>query len=182
VVGLVGLVPDPENGGRLGFAAEGDAVALVGPFAPDLAASELAKLRGEALPDGLAAVDAAAVRSAQEAVRDAVRGGSLASAHDIAEGGLAVALAECCLAGGIGAEVALEPEGDALGTLFGEGVGGFVVSGGGDALAALARRAPVMRLGRVGGDALRIFDGESSFELGLDGLREAHSALGTLFP
>jgi phosphoribosylformylglycinamidine synthase len=182
VVGLVGLVPDPERGGRLGFAAEGDAIALVGPFAPSLAASELAKLRGEALPDQLAEIDASAVRATQEAVRDAVRAGSLASAHDIAEGGLAVALAECCLAGGIGAEVALDPEGDALGTLFGEGAGGFVVSGGGDALAALARQAPVVRLGCTGGDALRIFDGESSFEVGLDALREAHSALGPLFP
>jgi phosphoribosylformylglycinamidine synthase subunit PurL len=182
VVGLVGLVPDPQRGGRLGFATEGDAVALVGPFAPDLAASELAKLRGEALPDSLPEIDAAAVRAAQEAVRDAVRSGSLASAHDIAEGGLAVALAESCLAGGIGAEVALEPEGDALSVLFGEGVGGFVVSGGGDALAALARRVPVVRLGRVGGDALRIFDGESSLEAGLDALGEAHSALGALFP
>ena len=138
VVGLVGLMPDPEMGGRLGFAAEGDAIALVGPFAPELAASELAKLRGEPLPDRLADVDAAAVRAVQEAVRDAVRAGDLASAHDVAEGGLAVALAECCLAGGLGAEVAIEPDGDCAAALFGEGVGGFVVTGGSDALAALA--------------------------------------------
>jgi phosphoribosylformylglycinamidine synthase subunit PurL len=182
VVGLVGLVSDPQRSGRLGFAAEGDAIALVGPFAPSLAASELAKLRGEALPEELAEIDAAAVRATQEAVRDAVRSGTLSTAHDIAEGGLAVALAECCLAGGIGAEVALDPDGDALGALFGEGVGGFVVAGGGDALSALARRAPVARLGRVGGDALRVFDGESSLEVGLDTLAEAHAGLEPLFP
>ena len=54
VIGMVGRLPDARRAGRLGFAREGDAIALVGPFAPSLAASELAKLRGEALPDGLA--------------------------------------------------------------------------------------------------------------------------------
>ena len=78
----------------------------------------------------------------QEAVRDAVRAGDLESAHDVAEGGLAVALAECCLAGGLGAEVAIEPDGDCAAALFGEGVGGFVVTGGSDALAALAGARP----------------------------------------
>ena len=43
-------------------------------------------------------------------MREAVRAGALSSAHDIAEGGLAVALAECCLVGGVGAQVEL-PEG-----------------------------------------------------------------------
>ena len=46
-------------------------------------------------------------RASQRAIRDAVRAGALSSAHDIAEGGLATALAECCLAGGLGAEVVL---------------------------------------------------------------------------
>src|SRR5207237_10458478 len=104
VVGMVGELPDVPKAGRLGFQAEGDAVALVGWSAePSLAASELAKLRGEALPDGLPAVDLDAVLATQAVVRDAVRAGTLASAHDIAEGGLAVALAECCVGPGLGA-------------------------------------------------------------------------------
>ena len=45
--------PTPRARAALAFAAEGDAVGLVGPFAPALPGSELAKLRGEALPDGL---------------------------------------------------------------------------------------------------------------------------------
>ena len=102
VIGMVGRLPDARKAGRLGFARAGDAIALVGPFAPGLAASELAKLHGEALPDGLAEIDIEAIRNTQIAVREAVRAGGLASAHDIAEGGAAVALAECCLAGGIG--------------------------------------------------------------------------------
>ena len=54
---MVGRLPDARRAGRLGFAEEGDAIALVGPFAPSLAASELAKLRGEPLPDGLPEFD-----------------------------------------------------------------------------------------------------------------------------
>ncbi|MDQ3410461.1 MAG: phosphoribosylformylglycinamidine synthase subunit PurL, partial [Actinomycetota bacterium] len=50
VVGMVGELPDPARAGRAGFAREGDLIALVGAFAPTLGASELAKLRGEALP------------------------------------------------------------------------------------------------------------------------------------
>jgi phosphoribosylformylglycinamidine synthase len=108
VVGMVGRLPDARNAGRLGFARVGDTIALVGPFAPSLEASELSKLCGHALPDELPAFDLAAVRSAQFAVRGAVRVGGLSSAHDIAEGGLAAALAECCLAGGLGAEARLD--------------------------------------------------------------------------
>ena len=111
VIGMVGRLPDARKAGRLGFVRAGEKIALVGPFAPSLAASELAKLQGEQLPDGLAAIDIEAVRATQIAVREAVRAGELASAHDIAEGGAAVALAECCLAGKLGAQVELDVTG-----------------------------------------------------------------------
>jgi phosphoribosylformylglycinamidine synthase II len=156
VVGMVGRMPDARDAGRLGFARGGDEIALVGPFEPTTAASELAKLRGEPLPDGLPEVDLDAVVSAQAAVRDAVRSGALSSAHDIAEGGLAVALAECCMTGGLGATVALSSPRPATETLFGEGPGGFVVSAAHEAIATLSERVPVQRLGIVGGDALSI--------------------------
>ena len=76
VVGMVGRLPDVRRAGRLGFARTGDAVALVGPFVPSLAASELAKLRGEPLPDGLPELALDAVVEAQAAVREAVRAGA----------------------------------------------------------------------------------------------------------
>ena len=130
VIGMVGRLPDARRAGRLGFQRAGDQIALVGPFAPSLAASELAKLRGERAARRPPRVDLDAVRAAQLAVRDAVRAGTLSSAHDIAEGGLAVALAECCLAGGLGAEVELgAPHAQLSAALFGEGPGGFLVSG-----------------------------------------------------
>ncbi|MBX5441503.1 MAG: phosphoribosylformylglycinamidine synthase subunit PurL [Solirubrobacteraceae bacterium] len=179
VVGMVGEVPDPLHAGRSGFAREGDAIALVGPFRPSLAASELAKLRGEPLPDGLPEVDVAAVRAAQEAVRDFVRAGRLTSAHDVAEGGLLVAVAESCLAGGLGATLGLGDADEAL--LFGEGPGGFVVSGPDAALRELGERVEVRIIGRVDPGDLDVTVGGEAFEITLDALRHAHGALAELF-
>ena len=126
VVGIVGELPDVARAGRAGFARAGDAVGFAGPFRPRLAGSELAKLRGEELPLGLEPIDIAAVRAAQVAIRDAVRDGSLSSAHDVAEGGFLVAVAESCLAGGLGATLDLGPVEDAAELeriLFGESPG-----------------------------------------------------------
>ena len=170
-------------------AQEGDAIALVGWRAePSLAASELAKLRGEPLPDGLPAIDLAAVIATQDAVREAVRRGTFSSAHDITEGGLAIAIAECCLAGGVGATVAVDATAESQpAALFGEAPGGFVVSGPQSALTALATSATVLIIGVVGGDSLRIDLGEArepdlSLSVTLAELAAAHRSLEALFP
>ncbi len=163
VVGLVGALPDPERAGRLGFAAAGHAIALVGPFHPSLRGSELAKLRGEPLVGELPEVELDELRDAHATVREGVRSGRFASAHDIAEGGVAVALAEACIAGGIGARVRL-PEGLEL---FGEAPGtGFVVSGPAEDLAGLEI------IGEVGGDALEL---EERLKLAVSALSHAHA-------
>jgi phosphoribosylformylglycinamidine synthase len=182
VVGMVGELPDPARAGRLGFAREGDAIALAGELHPSLAASELAKLRGEPLPDGLAAVDLERVRAAHEAIREAVRAGALSSAHDIAEGGFLVAVAESCLAGGIGATLDLGPGGEPLTRLFGEGPGGFVVSGPEAALRELAQHVPLEVVGTVGGATLEVTVAGERVAATLDELRAAHAALAPLFP
>jgi len=187
VIGMVGRLPDARRAGRSGFLRVGEEIALVGPFSPSHACSELAKLRGEGLPRRLEPVELQAVAAAQAAVREAVRAGALSSAHDVAEGGLAVALAECCLAGGLGADVSL---GDGLAGelgLFGEGPGGFVVSGAPDALRALGEQGVAVRpLGGVDGERLRIACGQgervaAGIELSLVELEDAHSALAELF-
>jgi phosphoribosylformylglycinamidine synthase subunit PurL len=183
VVGMVGRLPDATRAGRLGFAADGDAIALVGwNAAPSLDASELAKLWGEPLPDGLPPVDLAHARGVLDAVREAVRAGALRSCHDIAEGGFLVAVAEACLAGGRGATLDLGAGADPWTQLFGERPGGFVVSGAREALDALAERVPLDVLGTVGGDALRLAIGGESLSWRLAELREAHAALARFFP
>jgi phosphoribosylformylglycinamidine synthase len=183
VVGMVGVLPDPARAGRLGFARDGDAIALVGWSAePALEASELAKLRGEALPDGLPEIDVPHVVATLDAVRDAVRAGELSSAHDIAEGGFLVAVAESALAGGLGASLDLGDTEDVWTTLFGERPGGFVVSGSREALDRLGERTPVTILGTVGGDALEIAIADLGERWPLSELREASAALAPLFP
>jgi phosphoribosylformylglycinamidine synthase len=179
---MVGTLPDPERAGRLGFAREGDAIAVAGEFHPSRPGGELAKLRGEPLPDGLPGFDAAKVRGAQAAIRDAVRAGELSSAHDIAEGGFLVAVAESCLAGGVGAALDLGPADEPWTGLFGEGAGGFVVSGPPEALDRLAERVPLEVSGTVGGDALGVAIADWSFGATLSELRAANSALAPLFP
>jgi phosphoribosylformylglycinamidine synthase II len=184
VVGMVGILPDAARAGRLGFAREGDVVALVGWDAePTLEAGELAKLRGETLPDGLPAIDVARVAATLDAVREAVRAGELSSAHDIAEGGFLVAVAEACLAGGLGASLDLGDTEDVWTTLFGERPGGFVVSGARDAVERLgASGVPVDVLGTVGGAHLEIAIASLGERWALADLREASSALAPLFP
>jgi phosphoribosylformylglycinamidine synthase II len=148
VIGMVGRLPDPARAGRLGFAAEGDAIALVGDLtAASTVGSEVGKLRGEPLAGPLPPTDEQAVRDAQDHVRSLVTAGALHNAHDIAEGGLAVAVAECCIAGGIGASVEV-PEGL---DLFAEAPGrAFIVSGPEAALTGLEI------IGSVGGGDLRL--------------------------
>ncbi|MET0972897.1 MAG: phosphoribosylformylglycinamidine synthase subunit PurL [Thermoleophilaceae bacterium] len=150
IVGMVGRLADPGLAPRVGFAAPGDAVALVGPFAPALEGSELEKLRG-GLAGGLPPVDLVEQAAALAELRDVMRGGEFPSAHDISEGGLACALAECCIDGALGARIELPVADDAA--LFGEGPGGVVIAG---PLAAVEAMPGAVVIGEVGGDSLEI--------------------------
>jgi phosphoribosylformylglycinamidine synthase len=163
---MVGELPDPSQVAGNSFVKEGDAIALIGPFAPTMHGSELAKQRG-ALDKGLPRPDIAAVAAACATVRDAVRAGRLASVHDVSDGGLACALAECSIGAGLGCRVDVQhlrdrgcPPEDAL---FGEGSGGFVVSGERATLEALG----AIYLGEVGGSTIEIAAGDRSLVVGL---------------
>jgi phosphoribosylformylglycinamidine synthase len=126
VIGMVGRLPDARRAGQTGFWNPGDRIALVGRFNPSRDGSQLAKLHGSAPAGALPDKDLSAIRAAHERVREGVRSRVFHSAHDIAEGGILVAIAECCIAGGLGAIIQL-PEGI---DLFGEDLGtAFVVSG-----------------------------------------------------
>jgi phosphoribosylformylglycinamidine synthase len=166
VVAMVGELPDPAQVVGNAFGRAGDTIGLIGPFEPSLAGSELAKQRGE-LEMGLPRPDVPAAIAACEVVRKAVRAGRLASAHDVSDGGLAVALAECAIAGGIGCDANIEhlrergaqPEE----ALFGEGPGGFVVSGERSVLEELG----AVLLGEVGGEEIKIGAGDRSLTVSL---------------
>jgi phosphoribosylformylglycinamidine synthase len=176
VVGMVGELPDPAQVAGSAFAREGDAIGLIGPFEPNMAGSELAKQRGE-LKMGLPRSDITSVAAACKIVRDAGRAGKLSSAHDISDGGLACALAESAIASNIGCEANLNhlrergctPEE----ALFGEGPGGFLVSGDRQTLEDLG----AVLIGTVGGDQIAIGAGDRSLSISLTQARDTWSSL-----
>jgi phosphoribosylformylglycinamidine synthase subunit PurL len=165
IVGMVGKLPDPALVPRAAFVEPGHAVALVGPFRPALEGSELEKLRGR-LGGSLAAVDLAEQAEALAALREAARSGSLATVHDIADGGLAVALAECCMEGRLGVRIDLPSADDTA--LFGEGPGGAVIAGPPEAVKSVAGARVI---GETGGDALDI---AGTLRLPLADMRDAY--------
>jgi phosphoribosylformylglycinamidine (FGAM) synthase-like enzyme len=185
VVGMVGELPDPGRAGTLAFrppedAEDADMVALVGPFSPSLAGSELASLRGK-LSAGLPPFDLAAMRETLELVRAAVSAGTVRSAHDVSEGGLACCIAESALAEGAGVMLDLAPlmrraDVDAETALFGEGPGGIVVSGSREALMALSKdaaRVGFLALGSVAGERIRITADDATIDIAVVDARRA---------
>jgi len=189
VIGMVGELPEPTRAGGAGglgglIAAGGDQIAICGPFAPSLAGSQLAKLRGELGP-GLPSLPIDQAKAAIAAVRRAVRGGGLSAAHDVSDGGLACALAELAIAAAVGLDVDLDPLVEQRGcsgesALFGEGPGGFVVAGSRSQLEALAAEngTPVLIVGSAGGERISISAAELELELAVADAERAWSSLG----
>jgi len=107
-------------------------------------------------------------------VREAVRTGIVASAHDCSEGGIVVTLAESCIAGGIGADVHLPDDVPLHAALFSETQSRVVVTCAEDDVDALLElcdtaQVPYAVIGTVGGDGLAI---EGVDTAAVDGLRE----------
>jgi len=161
VVGMAGVLDDPSHACRQGFIAPGDSIVLLGDPTDELGGSVYVCMVTGRTAGHTPVLDLERERLVQEVCLDGISKGIIRSAHDVSEGGLAVTLAESCIAGGIGARVSL-PEGirmDAL--LFGEAPSRIVVTVAPDRLSALleaARNAGVtaMLLGTVGGSGLTL--------------------------
>jgi phosphoribosylformylglycinamidine synthase len=169
VVGMVGLVHDLGRLCGLAWREPGDAIWLLGvPLSeiPDprvslAATSYLERLHGQVTGrPPLTDLDLEA--AVQAAVRAAIAAGQLASAHDLSDGGLAVAAAECCIASGLGACLDLPSPADAHRLdrlLFAEGGARILVSVAAaqagawqQVLAAAGPALPAQRLGVVSAD------------------------------
>jgi phosphoribosylformylglycinamidine synthase subunit PurL len=171
VIGMVGLVNDVRRVVQHGFKAAGDVVALLGQTNDDLSISEYAAtVRGrtteEMIREGrVPALDLGREKAVQEACLQAAEAGLLRSAHDCSDGGLAVAVAECCFSSlnraRVGAEIDLTGTLSAAARLFSESPSRIVLSFEEAALGQveeIAARAgcPLTVLGRTGGDRLVI--------------------------
>ena len=132
VVGALGLLEDVTRHSGIAFKTSGDVVVLLGADTVDgdassLGASEyLERLHG--LVAGRPEIDLAAEVAVQRACRQLIADGVVASAHDCSDGGLAVALAESCIAGGVGFSGDFRIDGRWDAALFGETQSRIVVS------------------------------------------------------
>jgi phosphoribosylformylglycinamidine synthase subunit PurL len=175
-IGGVGVIQDVAKASRTGFSAEGLAIILIGETRGWLGQSiYLRDLLGRA-EGAPPPVDLAAERRNGDFVRELVLAGTARSAHDLSDGGLAVALAEMCLAGGVGARIVRALEGPAMAALFGEDQARYLIAVSPadlDAIVAAADSKGVSAtpLGFTGGDAL-ILPGEAPILL--SELSDAH--------
>jgi phosphoribosylformylglycinamidine synthase len=160
VIGLLGMVDDltaPPPGAGL---AEGGRILLLGETWPGLAGSRWATQTGQPRRGTLPPADLAAVTKVANLVRDLVTGGDVLGAHDVAEGGLAVALAEMAVRSGVGFQVArIHDEAE----LWSESAGRVVVCVAADKARDVISRAeaagvPVAQLGLAAGDRLSVKD------------------------
>ena len=127
-VGMVGLLPDASKRVTQGFKNDGDRIYLIGGGNPTFGGSEyLAVIHGQEVGRP-PALDMDAEKRLQAFLREAIDQGLLQSAHDVSDGGLAVAMAECCIAGRRGAFIeALWPQRNDL-VLFGEQTAAVIVT------------------------------------------------------
>jgi phosphoribosylformylglycinamidine synthase II len=172
VVGMVGVIDDYQR--RLGAAlrAEGDFVLLIGSSHNDLGGSEYLKVEHGHVAGRPPALDLTREKAVNRLILSAAQSGYLHSAHDCADGGMLIALAECCLLGGIGVRCpAIRPEPplrlDAA--FFGESPSRYIVSVPSRAMPemqSLARRHNVelSMLGLAGGGFVE-FEGQLKVSL-----------------
>ena len=133
VVGMVGLIDSLAHITRSGFTAAGDDIVLLGEPTDELGGSEYLARIHEVVAGAPPRCDLPREKATIDALLDAIRAGAVRSAHDCSDGGLLVAIAECCIAdadGTIGADIELS-EWSALplrALLFGEAQARIIVS------------------------------------------------------
>ncbi|GBG96196.1 phosphoribosylformylglycinamidine synthase subunit PurL [Lactococcus termiticola] len=169
MIGMVGLIEDTDQITTQDFKSASDVIYLVGETKDDFAGSELQKMLTGKL-SGTIDFDLEAEKANQDLVLKVIQAGIVASAHDLSEGGLAVALAESAFAGKFGVDVTT---GLSSAQLFSESQGRFVLSVKPEAVAdfeALAG-AQATKLGTVTEEAVLKIDG---LELATDELFEIY--------
>lgn len=127
IVGMVGIVEHMSHVTTQAFKQPGDLIYVIGEAKQEFGGSELQKWLTGRIFGKAPTIDLHVEAKRQQQLLAAIRAGIVASAHDVSEGGLAVALAECLMtAQGLGAHVTIQ--GDVVSELFSETQSRFVVS------------------------------------------------------
>ncbi len=166
-IGMVGVIEDVDHVTTCFFKNEGDVVYLLGTNKCEIGGSEyLKEIHGRVQGD-VPSLDLEFEKKLQQVTLEMIRRGWVQSAHDVSDGGLAVALAECCLDArrghGMGCRVTLPDGGRRDFLLFGEDASRIVITVSPDRAESVAQSAtaaaiPCTRLGTVGGPDLHIND------------------------
>jgi phosphoribosylformylglycinamidine synthase II len=163
VLGIVGILADIRKAVSPGFKAAGDVVVLIGENREELGGSEYLRVVHNLEAGAPPSIDLEREKRNQEFCLDAIEAGLVRSAHDLSEGGLAVALAECAFHGRrkLGCSVAFEDAIRPDTLLFGEAQSRILLTCRGkdlDRLRELARQKGVraMAVGRTGGTEIAV--------------------------
>jgi len=179
-IGIVGLLEDADRVVSRAFKASGDVIILLGESRDELGGSEYLKVMHGVIRGVPPALDLDLERRLQRLLVEGADAGIVESAHDCAEGGLAVTLAECSFDTGLGAEAnvafvaADAPAMKDVAALFGESASRVIVSvtpaRAHEMLGAAARAGvPATVIGRVGGNRIRIaIDGRAVIDEALE--------------
>ncbi|WP_036696592.1 phosphoribosylformylglycinamidine synthase subunit PurL [Paenibacillus taiwanensis] len=172
VVGMVGLVHDVDHITQQGFKQEGDIVLLLGTTQAELGGSEFQTVIHGVTEGRPPVVNLDTELNLQHAVLRVIQAGQVQSAHDLAEGGIAVALTESAISGSIGVTADWHIEGlrkDVA--LFSESQSRVLLSVRPQHVEAVLESCaqydvPVQRLGVVGGDRIQLrVNGEAAIDV-----------------
>ncbi len=148
VIGMVGLVRNLKDATTQEFKQAGDLIYLLGETRTEFGGSELQKLVHGEIFGKAPELDLTVEKNYQDQVLNAIRAGVIASAHDVAEGGVAIALAEAVIgAKGLGADVTLE--GEEVTALFSESQSRFILSVKPEMQAEFERLTDAVLIGKV---------------------------------
>jgi phosphoribosylformylglycinamidine synthase subunit PurL len=172
VMGVIGLIGTITNRRDVGFPADGLNVLLLGETGEDMGGSEYLFCVHGITAGEAPRLDLALEKRVQTTCTEGIRRDLIGSAHDCSEGGVAVALLECCLAGKRGAALKVDTSLEPLVWLFSESQSRFIITVPDDKLEmmeTLARKKdiPYTVLGKTGGARLKVNDW---LDIGLEGI------------
>lgn len=178
IIGMIGLIEDINKSITMNFKEDGDVVILLGKTKEELGGSEYLAEIHELEKGKISDVNFALERRLHKLILDANDKKLLQSAQDIAEGGLAVALAECSMENEMGIEVKLDSELRKDIALFGESQSRFIISVRPENLNTIKEliaenKIPSTVLGTIGGEKFKIsISGEEIINLPIEGMKK----------
>ena len=176
-IGLVGVLEDIDKHCTSDFKSAGDTIILIGETFAEIGGSEYLKVQFDMVAGEIPALDLELEGCTQKVLRELIAAGLLSSAHDCSDGGIAVALIESAIQGGLGFTLALDDGLAPALSLFSESQSRIVVSCAADKVDTVLdllqdSDIPFSVLGDVGGDTVTIKD---KFDLPLAVVRQIWS-------